>query len=178
MPVARDPLIVSSESPLLFATHDQCTCPPHTPLRLPSSRAPHFLFFFFFFFVAFFSCPFILSFPLWWIFLFPSPQDPPRRVASESPKLSTFRSSIYLFLLLIFRFSSQQPTVRTSKSTHDPCIFIRHSPQRSRLFHLIPPSLHTSAHISLSSFLHFFFCLMHISQTCAIRSTYLCSVCF
>lgn len=145
--------------------------PPHTPLppslllARPSVSFP----LPYFFFVAFFSCPFHSVFSTMAdFFSFPSPQDPPPvRVASESPKLSTFRSSIYLFLLLIFRFSSQQPTVRTSKSTHDPCIFIRHSPQRSRLFHLIPPfPSYFCTHISFIFSSFFFLSNAYIPNVC------------
>lgn len=100
----------------------------------------------------------------------PSGSAPPRRVrVTQTVYISLINLPFSSSHLSVFLSATNR--VRTSKK--QPMIhvflFAIHR-QRSRLFHLIPPSLHTSAHIShpfsLFSFLHFFFCLMHIPNVC------------
>lgn len=106
------------------------------------------------------------------------------RVAQTEPRTEKDTRASYfcispinlnLFHLLVFSVSplSNQPRPHKQKVT-DPCIFIRHSPQQSRLFHLIRLSLHTSPHTFLILFLFFFSPNVHpkrvrcVSTTCAL----------
>lgn len=109
----------------------------------------------------------------------PSGSAPPRRVrVTQTVYISLINLPFSSSHLSVFLSATNRPHKQKQPMIH-VFLFAIHR-QRSRLFHLIPPfPSYFCTHISFF-FSSFFFsvCLMHISQTCAIRSTYLCSVCF
>lgn len=154
----------------------------HTPLRIPSSRAP--LTSFFLLLLRCFLMPFHFVFPHYGGFSLPLPSGsaPPRRVAFESPEpnpelgrtraprallSTTFRSSIYRLFSFFSSFGfplSNQPRPHKQKQPMIHVFLFAIHRQRPRYFSPVPsdfpqfplhiPSAH---HISYILFLLFFF---------------------
>lgn len=164
-------VIVSSESPPSVRhprpVYVYVPRPPHTPPSGSLLLAPLTSFsFFFLLLLRCFLMPFHFVFPHYGGFSLPLPSPsgsaPPRRVrVTQTVYISLINLPFSSSHLSVF-LSATNP-VRTSKSTHDPCIFIRHSPSTTtifRLFHLIFPIfpfIPSAHHISYILFLLFFF---------------------